>query len=135
MIQLDEKLPEPPAYSNVDTLYPPPPQQSPTATGQSQTQSQGQQQLHPNQYAPSPSQPTVPPQAYTSPQGYPSPQPVSPPTGYPPSPASGVPLTQQQPQSQRDLPSAAQMEAQIGSQYQQACMCSFFYLHQFVLGT
>ena len=84
MIQLDEKIPPPPAYTNVDgTLYPPVQAQSPTATGQSQ-------------YA-------TP--ALQSPQGYP---PMS-------------PLGSAAQMNQRPQPSPGQMEAQLGSQYQQQC--------------
>ncbi|GJE88775.1 hypothetical protein PsYK624_048610 [Phanerochaete sordida] len=92
MIQLDEKLPPPPAYTNVDGT-PLPPDAQPLAM-------------------PLPAQsPFAPPPAAQSPQGYPPMSPMSP-------PANGArPMMQQQPRGPPLTP--GQMEAQIGSQYQQ----------------
>jgi hypothetical protein len=87
MIQLDEKLPEPPAYTNVGS--PQQVQQTPASSGYQ----------------------------YASP-------PVQSPMSYPPNAANGLvvlhPPPQQQPQQQLQL-TPAQMEAQVGHQYQQQC--------------
>lgn len=102
MIQLDEKsdkaaLADPPAYSsNETTLYPP--QQSPVSTG------------------------LPPPSSASS-----SHAPAQPTPAYPPSPASRAPLNpqmQQAPPAPQPQMTPAQLEAQIGSNYQQQCAFS-----------